>query len=318
MPSATTAPSPIALIGRFAPGEAQSWLDALREAMPEEHLLPAESIADPSRVSLAIVANPDPAAVRRFTGLEWVQSLWAGVEKLVAEPAFEHLPIVRMIDPELGRTMAEAVLAWTLYLHRDMPAYLAQQRDCHWRQLRYVAPSARRVGILGMGVLGQAAARSLLGAGFTVQGWSRRPKQLDGIATFSGDAGLVEMSRQTDILVCLLPLTQQTRHLVDSRLLDRLPPRACVINFGRGPVLHTRSLVDALDSGHLAHAVLDVFDEEPLPAGSALWRHPAVTVLPHISADTDARSASRIVAANVRHWRQTGQVPPAVDRLRGY
>lgn len=318
MPTAKPSPTPIALIGRFAPGEQELWLDALAQAMPQERLLPVKSITDPAEVELAIVANPDPAVVRRFTSLTWIQSLWAGVEKLLAEPAFDHLPIVRMVDPELSRTMAEAVLAWTLYLHRGMPTYLAQQRQRQWHQLPYVAPSARRIGLLGMGVLGQAAARVLQRAGFTVMGWGRTASRLDGIATFSGEEGLAAMTRQTDVLVCLLPLTQQTRHLVDASVLGRLPPRACVINFGRGPILDTDALVNTLDSGHLAHAVLDVFDEEPLPAQSVLWGHPAVTVLPHISADTDPRSASLIAAANVRHWRETGRIPRAVDRQRGY
>lgn len=320
--------TPIVLIGRFAPGEEQLWLAALRRAMPEEGLMSCEEVDDPAAVELAIVANPDPDVVRRFPALRWVQSLWAGVERLVAEPAFDRLPIVRMVDPELARTMAEAVLAWTLYLHRDMPAYLAQQRERQWLQLPYVAPAARRIGILGLGVLGQAAAGKLLAAGFPVQGWRRAARgagahdagsaAADRAAVFSGDDELTAMVRQTDLLICLLPLTQHTRHRIDARLLGLLPRGASLINFGRGPVVHTPSLVDALDSGHLAHAVLDVFDEEPLPSTSALWHHPGITVLPHISADTDPQTASRIVAGNVRRWRATGRIPPTVDRQRGY
>src|SRR5690606_3677210 len=186
-----------------------------RRAMPRERILPIDEIVAPGEVEVAIVANPDPASIRRFPALQWVQSLWAGVEKLVAEPAFTALPVVRMVDPQLARTMAEAVLAWTLYLHRDMPAYLAQQRARLWRQLPYVAPADRRVGLLGLGALGEAAARVLRQAGFAVRGWSRTPKRfedLQGLDTFSGEDGLREMVRQIDILVCLLPLTRQTRH----------------------------------------------------------------------------------------------------------
>src|SRR5688500_619377 len=128
MPTTETVRSPIVLIGSFPPGEEQAWLDALRRAMPDELVLPVAEVSDPDQIELAIVANPDPGIVTRFGSLKWVQSLWAGVEKLVAEPAFRDLPVVRMVDPELARTMAESVLAWTLYLHRDMPAYLAQQR----------------------------------------------------------------------------------------------------------------------------------------------------------------------------------------------
>jgi glyoxylate/hydroxypyruvate reductase A len=309
------------LIGSFAPGEEQTWLDALRRAMPLEAVLPVADVRDPDAVELAIVANPDPHVVSGFRSLQWVQSLWAGVEKLVAEPAFRHLPVVRMVDPELARAMAEAVLAWTLYLHRDMPAYLAQQRSRQWRQLPYVAPSARRVGLLGLGVLGQAAARVLQAAGFNVLGWSRSPKRVHGIAdasTFSGSDGLESMVRQADILVCLLPLTAETRNLVDARLIKWLPPQASLINFGRGPLVNTTDLLAALDEGRLAHAVLDVFDREPLPPESPLWLHSRVTVLPHIAADTDARTASLIVAGNVERWRAHGRIPQAVDKALGY
>jgi glyoxylate/hydroxypyruvate reductase A len=314
-------PSPIVLVGSFSDGEEAIWLDALRRAMPRERILPIDAIDAPDDVEVAIVANPDPASIRRFPALQWVQSLWAGVEKLVAEPAFNALPVVRMVDLQLARTMAEAVLAWTLYLHRDMPAYLAQQRARLWRQLPYVAPADRRVGLLGLGALGETAARVLHQAGFAVRGWSRTPKRFDdleGLITFSGDDGLREMVRQTDILVCLLPLTRQTRHLVDAALLRQLPRQACLINFGRGALVHTADLVAVLNEGHLKHAVLDVFDVEPLPPDSPLWDHPAVSVLPHISADTDPATASLIVADNIGRWRQTGRIPPAVDRQRGY
>jgi glyoxylate/hydroxypyruvate reductase A len=217
--------------------------------------------------------------------------------------------------------MAEAVLAWTLYLHRDMPAYLAQQRARQWRQLPYLRPADRRLGLLGLGTLGTAAARVLRAAGFAVKGWSRTPKHsddLEGIATCSGSDGLHEVVRSSDILVCLLPLTPQTRHLVDAALLRLLPERASLINFGRGALVRTPDLIAALDEDRLAHAVLDVFDEEPLPPDSPLWLHPCVTVLPHISADTDPRTASQIVANNIGLWRQTGRIPLPVDRARGY
>ncbi len=309
---------PIALSGSFAPGEEQRWLDALSRAMPSERIRSARDIAEPERVELAIVASPDPATLSGMASLRWIQSLWAGVEQLVAEPALAHLPIVRMVDPELTRTMAEAVLAWTLYLHRDMPAYLAQQRERQWFQRAYVAPSARRVGILGLGAIGRQAARALVGAGFPVSGWSTNAKQMEGVSCLHGRDGLVALARATDILVCLLPLTPQTRHIVDAGVLRLLPPGAALINAGRGPLVATDALIEALDAGRLSHAVLDVFDDEPLPADSPLWSHPGVTVMPHVAAVTDPQTASLVAAANVRSWRETGRIPKAVDRRRGY
>lgn len=310
--------APLALLGRFGPGEEARWLDALSAAMPTERILPARDIERPETVELAIVASVDPAALAGMTSLRWIQSLWAGVERLVAEPALAHLPIVRMIDPELARTMAEAVLAWALYLHRDIPAYLAQQRQRQWIQRRYVPPWERRVAVLGLGAIGREAARVLRAAGFAVSGWSATPKQVDGVECFHGAEGLATLAASTDILVCLLPLTPRTRHVVDATLLARLRRGAGLVNAGRGPLVDTGALLAALDSGQLGHAVLDVFDEEPLPQDSPLWGHPGVTVMPHVAAVTDPRTASLVVAENVRAWRASGRIPPAVDRQRGY
>ena len=318
MTSTQASTAPIALVGRFAPGEEQRWLEALSRAMPSERVLAAHYIDAPGSVELAVVASAEPTALAGMTSLRWIQSLWAGVERLVAEPALAHLPIVRMVDPELARAMAEAVLAWTLYLHRDMPAYLAQQRAQQWIQRRYVRPSARRVGLLGLGAIGREAARVLVSAGFAVSGWSATPKRLHGIDCLHGRDGLDALARETDILVCLLPLTPHTRHIVDAELLGLLPHGAALVNAGRGPLVDTGALLDALDAGRLSHAVLDVFDEEPLPADSALWSHPGVTVMPHVAAVTDPDTASLVVAANVRGWRETGRIPEAVDRQRGY
>ncbi len=323
-PHSTSGPGPsrppIPLIGRFEPGDEAVWLDALRRAMPGESVIGSDQAlaSDPGAVTVAIVANPDPAVVRRFERLQWVQSLWAGVERLLAEPAFERLPIVRMVDPELARAMAESVLAWTLYLHREMPAYLERQRARQWRPVPYRPPSARRIGLLGLGELGQRAARSLLAAGFPVAGWSRTPKSIEGVTCRHGADGLADLVRTTDILVALLPLTPRTRHLVDARLLAGLPAGASLINFGRGGLVATDDLLGALDSGHLRHAVLDVFEQEPLPAWSPLWAHRSVTVLPHISADSDPVTASAIAARNIARWRETGAIPSPVDRNRGY
>jgi glyoxylate/hydroxypyruvate reductase A len=210
------------------------------------------------------------------------------------------------------------MLAWTLYLHRDMPAYLAQQRARKWLQRRYVRPSARRVGVLGLGEIGREAARMIASVGFPVSGWSATPKRLEGITCLHGRDGLAALARSSDILVCLLPLTPQTRHIVDAEVLGVMPSGAALINAGRGPLVDTGALLAALDGGGLSHAVLDVFDEEPLPADSVLWSHPGVTVMPHVAAVTDPDTASLVVAKNVRGWRRSGRIPDAVDRARGY
>nr|WP_243772197.1 glyoxylate/hydroxypyruvate reductase A [Burkholderia anthina] len=256
--------------------------------------------------------------MRQLPNLRWVQSLWAGVERLVADLPDARFAIVRLVDPQLAAIMAEAVLAWTLYLHRDMPAYTAQQRRHEWTVRPYRRSHDVTVGILGIGELGEPSARRLLDAGFKVRGWSRSVKALDGIETFAGVEGLPAMLGGCDIVVCLLPLTPQTTGLLDARRLGCLPKGAAVINFSRGPVIDDQALRDALDAGQLRHAVLDVFNQEPLPAASWHWDHAGVTVLPHISGPNDRSTAAKIVADNLKAFRETGIVPAAVDRTRGY
>ncbi len=311
---------PIAFISQLSAQDQQCWLEQLRAALPGEQILPAQAMSAEQRshCDIAIVANPDPAELRRFPALQWIQSLWAGVERLVAELDNPPFNIVRLVDPYLAQTMAEAVLAWTLYLHRDMPAYARQQQQKHWQQLPCIPASQRSVGILGLGELGRLSAQRLADNGFIVSGWSRSPKQIPGVTCYDGDPGLKTLLAESQILICLLPLTQQTRGMIDTGTLARLPRGASLINFARGPLVRSTDLLDALHSGQLSHAVLDVFDQEPLPPDSPLWQHPKITVLPHISAPTPMESATRVVAANIRRYRQSGEQPAAVDTRRGY
>jgi len=311
---------PIALVSRLNDAEAQAWRDRLAALLPDERVLPFEALDQGQRrtVEIAIVANPDPAQMAALPGLKWIHSLWAGVERLVAELGPDAPPIIRLIDPELSRVMAEAVLAWTYYLHRDMPAYGRQQSQRVWRQLPYRRPGDLVVGVLGVGELGAAACARLSQAGFAVKGWSRTPKALAGVETFVGAAGLAAIVGASDIVVCLLPLTAETRGLIDARFLEGMKPGAALINFARGPIVVDADLRAALDRGALSHAVLDVFDIEPLPQSSPLWGHGAVTVLPHVAALSAPESAACIVAAAVLGYRATGCLPAAVDRTRGY
>jgi glyoxylate/hydroxypyruvate reductase A len=310
----------IALVSRIRVDQESGYLCALATAMPDEKITLFRSMntAQRARTRIAIVANPDPADVAALPNLVWVQSLWAGVERLVAAWPADGPPIVRLVDREMSRTMAEAVLAWTYYLQRDMPAYARQQRESAWCQRPYRKPSDMTVGILGLGALGTEAAQRLTQAGFKVAGWSRSAKALPDFTTFSNDDGLIEMLRVSDIVVCLVPLTAQTRGLLHAGRFAAMKAGAALINFARGPVVVTRDLLASLDSGHLSHAVLDVFDEEPLAPDSRLWRHPRVTVLPHISAPTDFGTAAAVIAENVATYRQSGRLPGGVDVARGY
>lgn len=312
--------SPIAFVSRMNAETEAVWKHALRAAMPQEEILAFSELTNEQRraVDFAIVANPDPADIAALPGLTWIHSLWAGVERLVLELGDKAPPIVRLKDPELSRVMAEAVLAWTYYLQRDMPAYRDNQQKTLWQEFDYRHPREMTIGLLGLGALGTAAAERLRHAGFNVAGWSRSAKAIDGVETLTGDDGLQTLLEKSDILVCLVPLTDATRGLLDASRLAAMKNGAALINFARGAVIIAEDLIAALDSGRLSHAVLDVFEQEPLPVSSAFWQHPKVTVLPHISAPTSRESSARIVAGNVYTWRETGTLPETVDMARGY
>ncbi|HMN70902.1 MAG TPA: glyoxylate/hydroxypyruvate reductase A [Rhodoblastus sp.] len=302
------------------PGEEEAkWTAAIERLSPDVLLRPPALLSEAERAAarIAVVANPDPADLRGLPSLVWVHSLWAGVEKL-APYMPDHVAIVRMTDPQLAATMAEAVLAWTLYLHRDMPRYAAQQRARTWRQHETRRAQERTVGVLGLGHMGATAARRLAANDFHVIGWSRTPKIVAGVETFDGADGLAAVLARADILVLLLPLTDATRGLIGAGALASMKVGAALINFGRGALVDDEALLARLDAGALDHAVLDVFATEPLPPESPFWAHPRATVLPHISATTNVATASRIVADNLRSYFRDGTIPPAVDRRAGY
>lgn len=289
-------------------------------ATPRLRYTPSESAdrTGKARAELAIVANPEPAGVAQLPSLKWVHSVWAGVEGMMAELAHMPFDIVRLVDPNLAQTMSEAVLAWVMYLHRDMPKYRVQQAMAQWQQQPYVEPGDRHVVILGLGELGQKSALRLVENGFRVSGWSRSLKTITGIQCYAGEQGLTEVLRQTDIMVNLLPLTVETKGLMNSELFNRVKPGASLINFGRGATINESDLLSALAEGQVGHAVLDVFEQEPLAADSELWSNPNITLLPHISAPTSVSTASLIVAGNVRNYLADGTMPRVVDKLRGY
>ena len=309
---------PIAFVARD-PDDAPRWLAELSRAMPRERIVPFAEMAheERSKARLAVVSDPDPADLAALPSLEWVHATWAGVERLLPNiPA--PLAVTRLVDPQLAETMAEAVLTAVLWLHRDGPLYARRRAARVWRSERYVRPDERTIGVLGLGALGLRAAEVLRDRGFRTIGWSRREKAIDGVRCHHGDEGLHEVLGEADIAVLLLPLTDHTRHIIGRGALRHAKRGMAVVNFGRGALVDDDALLAALDAGHLSHAFLDVFATEPLPADHPYWSHERVTVWPHVSGPTDPRSASDMIAASVRRWRATGEVPDLVDRAQGY
>jgi len=296
------------------------WLKILKKKLPKERIVKFSSLkkSDYKKIDVAIVANPNPTEVKKLENLKWIQSVWVGVEKLVESFKGDRVKIVRLIDPEMNRTMAEAVLSWVLYLHRDMHFYQAQQNKRVWKESDYIKPSKKVVSFIGLGELGAASAFKLIQNNFNVYGWSKAKKNISKVKSFTGELGLKKMLQQTDILVCLIPLTKKTKYLLNYKTLSYLKKGASIINFARGAIINSNDLIKHLNSGRIKHAVLDVFEQEPLPKKSNLWKHKNVTVLPHISAHTDMDTASNIVCKNIKMYRLKNRIPKSVDLKRGY
>ncbi|WP_020590968.1 2-hydroxyacid dehydrogenase [Kiloniella laminariae] len=299
--------------------EEAQWLFSLRAALPEEQILLPQDLLDKAAVDLAIVANPPKGVLADLPNLRWIQSLWAGVDALLGDPTLPlEVPLVRLVDPTLARSMAEAVATHVLVLHRNLPLYARQQQQAKWEQHVLALAADRVIGVMGLGEMGALSAKQLCQLGFKVQGWSRSAKSISGVDCFAGPESLPAFLSGLDVLVNLLPLTEETRGILSKELFDRLPKGAGVINFGRGGHQVEEDILAALDAGRLSHAVLDVFSQEPLPADHAFWCHPDITLLPHVAAPTNPRSAVEIVADNIRRYRSTGVLPKTVERSAGY
>lgn len=298
-----------------------AWRAALAAELPDEdfRVWPDEE-GDPEEIEFALAWGPKRGELARFPNLKAIFSLGAGVEHLFRDPDLPPgVPVVRLVDPGLTLRMTEYVVHWVLHFHRGFHAYAESQRRGAWEQRPAPAPpEKRRVGILGLGALGSDAAETLAALGFDVAGWSRSPKDLDDVRCFSGADAFHPFLSELDIAVCLLPLTDETRGLIDRRALAALPQGAYLINAGRGPQVVEQDLLDALESGHIGAATLDVFEIEPLRDGHPFWTHPKVIITPHVASQTSPDTAVPEIAANIRRIR-SGEAPyPTADRARGY
>ena len=311
----------VLLAGDFDAGEREQWRQALGAAMPEARWHARDDRGfDPGCVTAAVVANPPAGSLVGLPRLALIQSLWAGVDRLLADPTLpEDVPIARMVDPAMNRAMAETALWAVIALQRDFFTYARQQRQGLWLQHAQRRPDEWPVLVLGMGEMGRTAARALATAGYPVTGWSSRPGPADGsLRRVAGDVELWRALPQARVLVNLLPLTARTEGLLGARLFEALPRGAALVNLARGRHVVDDELLAALDAGQLSHAVLDVFRQEPLPPAHPFWSHERVTLLPHVAAQTDSRSAAAVAVANLRALRDGQPVAHLVDRERGY
>jgi len=310
----------ILLATNFDDAELAAWWPALQRALPGERLLRDRSELDAGEtIDIALAANPPRAALADLPALRLIQSLWAGVDKLLADPSVpSDVPLARMVDPAMNEAMAETALWAVLSLQRAYFAYARQQREVDWRQLPQRRADETTVAVLGLGQMGRTCALRLVRNGYRVNGWSRSEARVPGIETFAGEASFERVLADADVVVNLLPLTEATRGLFNAQTFAKMRAGAALVNLARGAHVIEADLLDALATGRLAHAVLDVFASEPLPATHPFWLHPRITVLPHVAALTDPRSAAVIVARNVIALREGRALENLVDRSRGY
>jgi len=286
------------------------------------HLLPEASF-NSAEIAYAAVWKPAPGELAGFANLRAIFNLGAGVDALMADKTLPAVPLVRVAVTDLTDRMTEYVVLHVLMHHRQEPYLRQSQRDRRWAPRFQWPASAVSVGIMGLGVLGAHAAKALKGVGFQVAGWSRSEKRIEGIECFASREQLEPFLRRTDILVCMLPLTAETRHILNRDLFSKLrrsgPIGAPVlINAGRGGLQNETDLLACLDDGTLGAASLDVFSEEPLPAASPFWSHPKVVLTPHNAADTDPDEISKYVAQQIARFEAGGALENVVDRARGY
>lgn len=297
---------------------AEGWIPDLSKRLPRDRFFTPDNF-DPAAIDVALVARPQKGIVGKLANVKLIQSLFMGVDGLLADPAFPRdKPLARLIDPGMVAAMVESVVAHVLDYHRHHHTYRAHKTAKKWHRLPQYMASDRTIGILGLGELGTAVAHRLLPFGFKVAGWKRRPGQIAAIECFSGEAGLGALLARCQVVVSLLPLTDATRGVLNAAAYARMPKGGAIINVARGAQVVIPDLVAALDSGQLAHAYLDVFDVEPLPADSPLWAHPGVTITPHSAALTEPRTAMAPVVENIERIRAGQPALNLVDFGAGY
>ncbi|MGQ4273912.1 2-hydroxyacid dehydrogenase [Terrihabitans sp. B22-R8] len=300
------------------PDEFGPWKEAIEAELPDLDVRQADDISEPANVRYALVWKPPQHFFAAYPNLRLVTNLGAGVDSLVGRTDLPDIPITRLSDPMMARMMAGFVLFAVLRHARDIPVFERAQREGRWHYIHPTSPEDIRVGIMGLGELGSAAAQECARQGFAVTGWSRTPKNVAGVTCMAGPDALPAFLANTDILVCMLPATAQTNGLLDAAHLALLPEGAKFVNVSRGSVVDEAALVEALRTRRIADATLDVFATEPLPPDSPLWTLDNVLITPHLASVALPRSAARQIADNVRRVRSSQPVESRVDPARGY
>jgi len=295
------------------------WKKTLEAGLGPLDFRTLDRLGDKDAIEIVLAWKPDPGLIATFPNVKMIVSLGMGVDHLLADGKLpEGVPITRIMDDGLVGQMSEYAIYWALRHHRDIDKYAASQRAKKWKPEEFVDTIHRRIGILGLGTIGQDTARKIAALGFPTSGWSRTQKTLLGIETFHGADGLQKLLAQSDILVSVLPLTRETKGILNAKAFAALPKGSYLINMARGGHVVDDDLLAALDSGHLSGAVLDVFNTEPLPQDHRYWTHPKVHVTPHIAGATNPRTASPGVIENIKRVRAGKPLLHTIDAKSGY
>ena len=300
------------------PTRGQEWARCFAARAPELPFRLWPDVGDPAQVRYLAAWMPPENIAATFPNLELVFSVGAGVDQFDVSRLPPHIPLIRMLEPGIAESMVEYVTMAVLALHRDLVHFIAQQRQQTWREIQSTQAAKRRVGVMGLGLLGQAVLERLKAFGFPLAGWNRSPRTIKDVSCYAGGPALSNFLVRTDILVCLLPLTSETRGILNRSLFAALPRGAQLVNVGRGGHLVEADLIEALDHGVLSAAVLDVAEHEPLPAGHPFWSHPRILLTPHIASMTAPEAAVEFVLETIARHRRGEALPGRVDRERGY
>jgi glyoxylate/hydroxypyruvate reductase len=299
-------------------GNAKVWRDTFKEQLPDMEIRIWPDAADLRDIEYLAFMHPDFDLLPTFPNLKAMFSRSAGVDSFIEHPRLPKVPLGK-VEPAGGDPMmTEYVIMHVLRFHRDMPAYQAAQANQEWRKASIVRPEHRRIGFLGFGIMAKAPALMLKSLGFKVSAWVRSPRPAAEVRIFHGRGQLETFLNQTDIAVCLLPLTRETEGIFCARTFAMLPRGAMLVNVGRGKHVVDEDLVAALDSGQLSYAALDALWPEPLPPESPLWLHPKVTVMPHVARRPTVAQLVDEIVANIRSLRAGGPLLQEVDVTMGY
>lgn len=300
------------------PARGRAWRDIFAAEAPDIGFAEMADAPDLSTIRYLAAWHPATDLIAQLTALEVLFSVGAGVDQFDMTALPDHVRVVRMIEPGITAGMVEYVTMAVLALHRNLIAYGLAQREARWAPIELIPASERRVGVMGLGNLGRAVLRALAPFGFALSGWSRSARSIEAVECHAGEGALADFLAGADILICLLPLTDDTRGILCRDTLSRLPRGAGLINVGRGGHLVEQDLLSLLGEHHLSGAVLDVTDPEPLPVDHAFWTHPRILLTPHIASMTRADSAARALIANIRRHDAGAPMDGEVARDRGY